>query len=162
MLLPILTPRSCDGCTACCKTHAVTELYKSEGEGCVYCEVGKGCRIYAGRPKGCRDFECSLLNQRLPLLEAHRPDRLRVVFDLQISDLGPVLVMYEVTAGALKQLLVRVLTFQMLNAGVFVSHIFASHRHVLLVPWGKTVSEETRQSSAEQLIEIDHAWNGLI
>jgi hypothetical protein len=70
--------RTCDGCTACCFTHAVVALQKPSGEWCVNCDVGAGCHIYADRPRACADFACLWIKEGLG--DAHdRPDVLRVV-----------------------------------------------------------------------------------
>lgn len=56
----LLVPgRSCDGCTLCCKLMRVSALQKPHLVLCEHCDEGIGCRIYADRPKECRDFYCT-------------------------------------------------------------------------------------------------------
>jgi hypothetical protein len=69
--------RSCDQCTACCFTHAVSTV-KEGGEWCRHCDVGAGCRIYLSRPEQCRGFSCLWLQGRWGD-EDDRPDYLKVV-----------------------------------------------------------------------------------
>ena len=62
MTLPDVVPgRSCEGCTLCCKVLAIAELAKPQGQECVHCDTGHGCRIYDRRPEPCREFYCSFL-----------------------------------------------------------------------------------------------------
>jgi len=84
---PTLAPiagRSCAGCTLCCKVLPVRELAKPAGTWCQQCEPGAGCRIYAERPLGCRDFFCGwLLNGEVA---AHwRPRESRMVLHFQAT-----------------------------------------------------------------------------
>jgi len=69
---------SCDGCTLCCNLEPVTtpELTKPANRWCEHCEVGKGCRIYDGRPQACRDFQCLWLASDAP--PSMRPDRIHL------------------------------------------------------------------------------------
>ena len=69
--------RTCDTCTACCFTHAVTAIAKPGSEWCPHCEIGSSCRIYAARPEQCREFSCLWLQGWAS--ENDRPDRLKVV-----------------------------------------------------------------------------------
>lgn len=57
----ILPGRACGTCTLCCKILGITELAKPKGEWCRHCDVGRGCRIYDGRPPSCRTFICGYL-----------------------------------------------------------------------------------------------------
>ena len=76
---------ACGSCTMCCKLKAVDEIAKPMGRWCTHCDVGRGCRIYDARPKGCRDYECLwLLSQDKPGRQAPadaRPDRSKVVLE---------------------------------------------------------------------------------
>ncbi len=77
---------ACGTCTACCKVYSIPEMKKPAGPWCGYCTVGEGCRIYAERPKRCKEFECIWLEsqRREDPLEhldpALRPDRCKTVF----------------------------------------------------------------------------------
>ncbi len=57
----IVPGRSCADCTLCCKVLGIPELAKPRGVVCGQCDWNKGCKIYAGRPGSCRDFDCSYL-----------------------------------------------------------------------------------------------------
>lgn len=97
--------RLCGSCTACCKTHPIRELHKRPNTWCVHCAIGKGCRIYADRPVGCRDFLCTW---RCGLWgEEDRPDRLKVVVDVIefkfSTHMLPVFMLWEVSPGALQK-----------------------------------------------------------
>jgi hypothetical protein len=72
--------RSCGECTACCTVLAVDELRKPMRWACEHL-VRHGCRIYAARPQGCRDFDCHWLRGEIAGDESLRPDRLGVIFD---------------------------------------------------------------------------------
>ena len=75
----------CGSCTACCKVYAIPETKKRAGEWCGDCAIGKGCKIYATRPKSCVDFECLWLQSQSRehpherLAPELRPDRSKVV-----------------------------------------------------------------------------------
>jgi hypothetical protein len=68
--------RACGGCTMCCKTNPVLDLYppKAAGELCPHACLGKGCAIYADRPDECRGFACEwILDSDMP--DDLKPDR---------------------------------------------------------------------------------------
>jgi Fe-S-cluster containining protein len=98
--------RKCDGCTACCFTHAVAEVKTHAGEWCSHCDAGAGCRIYLQRPEQCRRFSCLWLRGGWGD-EHDRPDRLKVVVDgiaVTVRDRQVRLVQFiETEAGALDQ-----------------------------------------------------------
>lgn len=52
--------RPCGACMACCTALAVAELDKPVGVRCTEAggEGEPGCRIYAQRPRACRDYLC--------------------------------------------------------------------------------------------------------
>lgn len=96
-----MTNRSCGGCTACCKTHAVREVKKDVGQWCRHCDRGIGCRVYAERPRGCVDFKCQYLQGVGKPTE--RPDKVGFVVDsLELGNLGTIAVIYEYKAGTFK------------------------------------------------------------
>lgn len=39
----------------------IVELDKPADAWCDHCDVGKACKVYAGRPQSCRDFNCGYL-----------------------------------------------------------------------------------------------------
>lgn len=70
--------RSCGNCTACCFTHAVTEVNTNAGEWCNKCSKNS-CSIYAARPIACRVYECWWLKGKGE--ESDRPDLSGFVMD---------------------------------------------------------------------------------
>jgi len=83
------TENKCGTCTACCRVYAIPELNKRAGPWCTHCDVGKGCKIYDGRPKLCVDFKCLWLQsheQPKPMADELRPDRCKVVFSPVMND----------------------------------------------------------------------------
>jgi hypothetical protein len=54
----LVSNRSCEDCTLCCKLAEVKALAKPMGRWCQHCDVGRGCRIYDARPDECRVFYC--------------------------------------------------------------------------------------------------------
>jgi len=76
-IVEAVTPRSCGGCTLCCKVEKVVELDKPSNTVCGHCDVGTGCKIYNDRPTVCRTFACAWLTD-LGMSEAWRPDRIHM------------------------------------------------------------------------------------
>ena len=56
--LSLVSDRSCDGCTMCCKVLTIVEIEKPAQVWCSDCAIGTGCKIYEDRPKPCREFFC--------------------------------------------------------------------------------------------------------
>jgi hypothetical protein len=57
---PRLVPgRACGTCMMCCKVPAIEEFAKPPGVWCRHAVSGKGCNIYADRPRSCRAFYCA-------------------------------------------------------------------------------------------------------
>jgi hypothetical protein len=82
------SPRTCGGCTLCCRFFSVPELRKPEGEWCVHC-TATGCGIHPTRPRSCRNFECFwLMDESFP--EDLRPDRCGIVAAFNGDDHGSV------------------------------------------------------------------------
>jgi hypothetical protein len=96
---------NCGSCTACCRVYSIKELGKPAGTWCQHCAVGKGCKVYAERPKPCVEFTCAWLHSQTaegktisgetagPMLPQMRPDRCKVVFSWMTDDLMSALVM---------------------------------------------------------------------
>ena len=73
-------PKSCGPCGLCCKVLAVEALNKPMGVTCAHYGAGRGCTIYADRPRPCRTFECVwLMDPEMP--HRFRPDQTKVVLD---------------------------------------------------------------------------------
>lgn len=72
--------RQCGDCTACCTVLEQVELRKPMRCACEHIVRG-GCRIYADRPQGCREFNCLWLRGALPADVSYRPDQLGVLLD---------------------------------------------------------------------------------
>ena len=91
-------PRSCDECSACCTVLEVPELGLSEGQGCQH-QCADGCGVYMGRPKVCREYECTWLVGMGP--DDERPDALGIVFSVTADETyGVMLMASEVWPGA--------------------------------------------------------------
>lgn len=97
--LPVAFQRSCGDCTACCTILGVPDLSKEPYQTCEKV-CGQGCSIYQDRPSPCREFNC-LWRQGL-FEEAHRPDKLGIMFSLTGPDgkLGQIPIAWEVWDGA--------------------------------------------------------------
>src|SRR5262245_35961657 len=54
--------KSCGSCTLCCKVVPVASLRKPRDTWCSHCNPkapkGKGCNIYAERPRECVEWDC--------------------------------------------------------------------------------------------------------
>jgi hypothetical protein len=61
LLPPIVAGKSCGSCTKCCKVMGIAELKKPAWTECVHVAAGIGCKIYAERPRSCRQFICGWL-----------------------------------------------------------------------------------------------------
>lgn len=84
--------RTCGGCTMCCRVMAIdaddgTELSANDAW-CRHCDRGKGCTIYAERPKVCKAFRCGWLEG--DFADEDRPDRSKI-----IALIGPKRTMYD-------------------------------------------------------------------
>jgi hypothetical protein len=92
----------CGECTACCTVVAVGEIGKAQNQPCQHiCE--QGCRIYEARPSSCQKYACLWLysqSKDKPLPPEWRPDRLGVVIEGAVTNLGPVVVVRELLFGA--------------------------------------------------------------
>ena len=77
-------PRTCGGCSLCCKLLPVKEIGKPAGQRCRHQKFGKGCTIYARRPGSCRFWSCAWLTDKRT--EAmRRPDRVHYVVDQELD-----------------------------------------------------------------------------
>lgn len=73
--------RECGDCQLCCKLIPVPEIGKLASERCKHQRHGKGCMIYAARPRSCRVWSCKwLLND--DMADMPRPDRCHYVIDV--------------------------------------------------------------------------------
>ena len=93
--------RSCGGCTACCKTHAVFEIKKPTGKWCPHCDTSRGCSIYPNHPRACKDFKCAWLRGFGE--DGNRPDCTKIILDFHVTDaLIKILQIWEVNGGTLR------------------------------------------------------------
>lgn len=115
--------RTCGGCTACCKTHAVHSMYKRAWEWCLQCKIGDGCRIYNTRPTDCENFQCAwLLGVGGP---DYRPDKIGVVVDyIEVPHIGIVMCFREFDEGIFESRLVRSWTMRNILSGNCVLHAY--------------------------------------
>jgi len=74
-------PRSCGGCSLCCKLVPVKELGKAAGTRCKHQRTGKGCMVYGSgsMPHSCRLWSCAWLTGSF---SGRRPDRAHYVIDI--------------------------------------------------------------------------------
>lgn len=100
------TLRACDGCTACCYTHAVDELDKYEFNDCIHCDKGVGCAIYASKPRSCSVFQCLWLSGDVGE-DTVRPDKLGIVcspiYTRFTRNDPPMIFLFEARDGALEE-----------------------------------------------------------
>ncbi len=151
--MPEVTKRACGSCTACCKSLEVTELNKPAGKWCAHCKIGNGCNIYFARPDSCIEFRCQWLNGLGD--KKDRPDRAKLILDHVDSELlGEMLQIWEVSEGALGNRSIKENTARVLGSGVWVAHIPLRGQRRLLVPKGKTVTEEILDSIREEGIKL--------
>lgn len=103
MTLPVIQPRSCGACDACCVIYSIDEpgLRKAQHERCAHARGADGCAVYETRPKTCRDFVCLWLKGLGA--EGDRPDLSGYIMrDVPNADLaaGGAVVFSEVSDGA--------------------------------------------------------------
>jgi len=124
--------RSCGSCSACCTVLGVTQMQpepKPPHQRCAHDSLGRGCRIYADRPQGCREYACLWLLDPEFLHERDRPDRLGLIFDLN-PDFAKAhgdraLIAREVWAGSIRAK----------RAGKVLAAITQSNLKVVLKTW---------------------------
>lgn len=149
------TSRTCDSCTACCKTLEVVELNKPPGKWCQHCSIGKGCKIYFERPQSCHEFRCEWLKGFGE--EQDRPDRVKVILDyikLQEGLLGGNFQMWELTEGSLVSAFVKRMTLRALENEIWVSHIPLHGRKRIFVPKSRMVTEEIAAALIRENITV--------
>lgn len=81
--------RECGTCTKCCEGWLVGEAlgYKFyQGKPCHFISIGKGCSVYAKRPKDpCVTYKCTwLINENIP--EWMKPSEINAIIDERIND----------------------------------------------------------------------------
>ena len=146
MELPIIarvraTDRICGSCTACCRTHGVSEIKKPAGKLCIHCDLGKGCKIYTNRPPSCAGFECQWL-QGYGKPE-DRPNRSKIVVDLcTIPIIGPIAGLWEVAGGALKESFALWATCDILSRNIPVVLHPVSGKKTLVIPRRVVIPED--------------------
>lgn len=144
--------RPCGKCTACCLIHAVREIQKPRNQQCPNCDDDLGCRLHPKHPVGCQTYFCEWANGSGN--EDMRPDYFGMIIDMhQTGSYSPRLQISEVTEGALAGTWVKEVTEQMLDAGLYVAHMFLSSRQLLYVPTNVKPSEALLQKLAEDGIE---------
>lgn len=100
--------RSCGNCTACCVLPRIPPDEQAlpllpEGKAgytpCCYLNCN-GCSVYDERPPVCRDFECLWRSGHIAGDERRRPDRLGLMFGMDICRGVPVIEAWELWEGA--------------------------------------------------------------
>lgn len=89
-----MTTRRCRGCNECCTTHGVPDIEKPMFTRCSH-TCHRGCAIYADRPAPCASFQCAWLQGAFK--NADRPDKIGVVFDVQMGRHGEEVIKAYVT-----------------------------------------------------------------
>ena len=122
----LISTRSCGGCTACCKTHAVVELDKEPFTWCKHCNIGEGCSIYGRHPTDCKEYFCFWRKDARYLTENDRPDRLKVVIDhhrvpFRYGRSVAMVIFREVESGAMEQPRVKEIKAKLSSAGCSVT-----------------------------------------
>jgi hypothetical protein len=73
--------RACGDCQLCCRLLGVKSMHKPAGQKCQHQRFGKGCAIYADRPRDCRTWSCRWLCDE-STRGLRRPDHGHYVVDL--------------------------------------------------------------------------------
>ena len=105
--------RECGTCTKCCEGHLVGEALGYPfypGKPCHFVAIGKGCTVYAKRPKDpCVSYKCGwITNEDIP--EWMKPSDINAIIDMRELDGMPYLNIRE--AGAPMQAKVLSWAFQ--------------------------------------------------
>jgi len=145
--------RTCGKCSACCKTHAVEVINKSEGKLCKNCIVGKGCTIYPNRPKECKDFRCEWLKGFGK--ENLRPDLLGIVLDYQTNGIfKKLLTIWEASEKALSNPYTKnIMNFSLTN-NIPVCVIYCNGRKELFVPDNFSLSKKILKHLKQENIKL--------
>lgn len=162
--------RKCDGCTACCKTHSVSEVDSVAGVWCQYCRVGEGCAIYEERPLACRTYSCVWLQGKGD--EGGRPDRLKIVMDYFGIEFGgekiPIFNFWEVEEGVIEQPLVQKIMLANIKVGNIVVGRPLNEPPTYYFPKGmfSTVEQQSFVEIAEHgsknfLRRLQDLWKGI-
>lgn len=96
--LPIVSKRECGTCTKCCEgflSGSAQEKVFFKGRPCHFVSVGKGCTIYANRPKDpCISFKCLwLTDDSIP--EWLKPNLENVIITQRYIDGIPYISLHE-------------------------------------------------------------------
>lgn len=153
--MPETKVRTCGTCTACCKPLAVEELEKPPGEWCMHCDIGKGCRIYEGKPSSCSEYRCEWLKGFGD--EASRPDHTKVILDYFKHPNGlpeGTFQVWEVSEGTINRPFVKRITKNTLEAGIWVAHLPLRGQRKMFVPKGRLPTEDEASSMERDGLEI--------
>lgn len=146
--------RVCGNCTACCKTHAVHEIKKPEGEWCNNCLIGKGCKIYFNKPEGCNDFKCDWLKGFGE--ENDRPDKTKVIIDsFYDDDIGKLIMLWEVSEGSFDKEYAKNLIINFIYQDIITlkCYLNKTKRHLLL-PFNRKLNDKTLVDLKEEGIKV--------
>ena len=88
----MITKKECGTCTKCCEGWLKAKIIEHDmypGKPCFFIETGKGCTIYADRPKDpCKDFLCAWMKiEDMP--DEFKPENCGVIMHYQQNDGNP-------------------------------------------------------------------------
>jgi hypothetical protein len=151
--MDVLLNRTCGNCTACCKTHAVSEINKPAGKWCPHCDIWKGCRIYPDRPMGCKTFKCEWLKGFGK--ESHRPDHTKIVLDFFTGGMLPKLLqIWKVGNGKIVESFIKKIALFGLAYGISVAIIHLSGEKELALSFDAEISDEMKLALSREKISL--------
>lgn len=99
--------RKCSECSACCVLPRIPELDKRGYSPCLHLQTpvpGSGCcRVYSDRPEVCSDYRCLWRAGMLEGDERRRPDKLGLMFAIDLVDGNPYIECWELWEGAARE-----------------------------------------------------------
>lgn len=82
--------RKCGECTVCCDGWLTGNVNGHDfypGKGCHYVDKNHGCKIYEDRPENpCKTFRCVWLDADTILPDSLRPDKSKVLLQMNVID----------------------------------------------------------------------------
>jgi len=134
------TVRKCGACTACCTVMAVAELKKKNFACC--CHLQERCTIYEKRPQSCRDWSCNWLLGLIDGDERRRPDKLGLIFTVELRGSSHLITAYEVWDGAVNGPPAKYILEKM-QKRYPIALVYTSNRFEILTPDERQKAELT-------------------